>query len=496
MKARSAGKKLNNGVVTLEVLIAFAILVICISGVILVTFSNQTVAIDTETNNEAVIKAQEVLEKARSVSRQNYNLVEPCDDFDPSIVDCAGNVGTFYNRQLTIPISAATECSKEIKSTTSWTIQNRVLSVDFTTTLGDMAKAINLGGDCAISPPTGTGGDFIVGDTVNLGGDKTNGLDVFNKIVYIALQNAPGLAFINATDYTNIFQISNGYNVGSEVNDIDVARDPASGRVYAYVARETSTDQLQVIDVTDPNVPEFKYNVDLPEVAASSEPEAYRVYYYKKMLYVITKETAGPELHIFDASNPSTSLPKHSVKELNRTVNDIVVVDQTIGGTNYVVAYMAADSNLKEIGVYEISSSGVATERYSLNLLTGNPNADGLALFFSSVSKILYFGRQANSGQELYAFDATNSFTALPEKAKVEVGVNPVGLRVVGKYAYMVTDDSNDDFQVYNADPNLNLSFIRKFNATNKGTGIDYEDKYVYETMEQGSAILQVYYAP
>ena len=292
--------------------------------------------------------------------------------------------------------------------------------------------------------PPGPG--FTIGGELNMGSEKTNGLDVFNKKVFIALQDSPGLAFVDVTDYTNPFQIINGYNVGSEVNDIDVAKDPDTGKVYAYIVKETATNQLQIIDVTDVDNPTFIRNINLPEVGGSSEPEGYRVYYYKERLYVTTKETAGPELHIFDVSDPTANpLPKFGTKNLNRTVNDIIVTDQNIGGTNYTVAYMAADSNLKEVGVFDVTTAGVANEMYSLNM-TGS--ADAYSVFFSSVSKLLYIGRQTNSAEEFFAFDATNSFTALTEKAKKEVGENPMGLRIVGTYAYMVTNDNNRIFKL------------------------------------------------
>ena len=484
MKAQSAGNKYKKGMATLELLIAFMILILCISAVVMVTFGNQSFAVSSQTNNEAISEAQKALEDTRALSRQDFDSVVsgPITISDP-----------MYNGQIIVDPFAATECSKQIEAKITWdTDINEPQVIDLFSRVADVPEALNLGGDCSAVPP-GPGPLIKGANGVNLGGAKTNGLDVFNKIVYIALENAPGLAFINATDFNNPLEIVNGYNVGSEANDVDVARDPNTSKVYAYVARETDTDQLQVIDVTNPNAPVFKYNINLPEVVGSSEPEAHRVYYYKNRLYVTTKETAGPELHIFDASHPANPLPKLGVAELNRTVNDFVVVDQEIGGTDYAVAYMAADSNLKEVGVFDVTTPGTATEMFSLDMTGGG---DAYSLFFSSISKLLYIGRLSNSAEELYAFDASDSFTTLTEKAKRETGANEISMRAAGGFIYLSSDSSNKDFQVYNADPSTGLALVSNSNNSNKGAGVDYEDQFIYLIFNQGSKTLQVYYAP
>src|SRR3989344_5566093 len=66
-------KKSSAGFSTLEILIAFGVLIMAVTAVILVIFGNQSVAVDTETNSEALSKATISLEEARATSRQSYN---------------------------------------------------------------------------------------------------------------------------------------------------------------------------------------------------------------------------------------------------------------------------------------------------------------------------------------------------------------------------------------------------------------------------------------
>lgn len=53
MKEELIGNK-QRGMATLEILIAFAVLILCMGAVILVMFGNQSVSVDSQLNNEAI----------------------------------------------------------------------------------------------------------------------------------------------------------------------------------------------------------------------------------------------------------------------------------------------------------------------------------------------------------------------------------------------------------------------------------------------------------
>src|SRR3989344_4630557 len=74
MKAELTGN-LKRGASTLELLIAFAVLTLSITAGILVIFGNQVVSVDTETNSEALARAEAMLEKARADSRNDFSSV-------------------------------------------------------------------------------------------------------------------------------------------------------------------------------------------------------------------------------------------------------------------------------------------------------------------------------------------------------------------------------------------------------------------------------------
>src|SRR3990167_5906514 len=75
-------KLLQKGFSTLELLIATAILLTAISGMILVVFGNQTVSLDSQVNNEAIIKANDLVEQARASASVDFNSLADSSDYD------------------------------------------------------------------------------------------------------------------------------------------------------------------------------------------------------------------------------------------------------------------------------------------------------------------------------------------------------------------------------------------------------------------------------
>ncbi len=67
----------QKGFSTLEMLLAMSILILVLTAVILVSFGNQAMIIDSQTNAEALNIAQGLLEKAQPDSRKDFNLVNP-----------------------------------------------------------------------------------------------------------------------------------------------------------------------------------------------------------------------------------------------------------------------------------------------------------------------------------------------------------------------------------------------------------------------------------
>ena len=503
MKAQSIGKKYIEGFATLEILIAFAVVILCISAVIMVAFSNQSLAVDMQTNIEAISKAKNVLEHARATSRQNYSLVEDCDDSGANI--CPGTADPFYNRKLTIDPTSVTECGENVISATTWNINNRALSIDLITHLGDIATAIALGGDCVIDPPTDGGPTWknpqtFTSASIDPSGNKGTDIDVIkigsHKYGFLTSVHPSSDKFdLWSFDLeTNPPTILDMLDTGPGLNAIDVAR-ASDGNYYAYLANNNTIapyEQLIVINVTDP--------ADMNEIAgarrslpgvAGADPAGRTIYYFNEKIYIGTRLTAGNEFHIYDVSNPAS--PIHmGQREVNHSIRKIIVRENS--------AYLATTSDSNELMVFNVSNptsilplwGGTGSTEPGFNAL-GSENGESI---FSLGNSIILGRAQTAAGRpELYILK-TNDLSAI---GSVDLGLSPSSATVediyaVSNFIFIGTSDSNTEFQVWNkSDLSAKWSYL---NFPQSITGIEYIDDKIYASVDSNNALHIIYDAP
>lgn len=486
----------RGGFSTLELLIAFAVLTLSITAVVVVVFGNQAIAIDTQTNIEALGKAEAQLEQARALSRSDFNSVNTTSVSSPS-----GPLT--YEEQLAV--TDVTQCRKEAKSTVTWAEGARQLHVDLATILTDVAGFLALGGDCPIDAPSDGWNPPVLyaSDTISPG--KLNAIDALKKIAYLGGDKIPYfyIADTRATmlgdDHFHnppIISFDNSFNAAGdqldEIYDLDAYEDLSAGNTYVFLATASSTAQLVVLDVTDIHNPKIAKNPmgifakrKLNNVAGSY-PEGWRLYYYDKRVYIVTRETSGPEFHIFNVSDPTdpteigpgTKL-KGCTPPNGTTANALLVRDG--------IAYFADDKAACELMVYDVSDP--LHPAYLANASVDLPGTtNGLSLFL--LGNKLFFGREKSSGSpELYIFDATdpkNASGGLPQIGATdphkELNTDITDIYVVGKFGFLATPaDSSNDFKVWDfSNPESIQSINLTFNFGNKPSVIDYDSNFVY----------------
>jgi type II secretory pathway pseudopilin PulG len=494
---------MNKGSSILEVLIALAILTLGISAAILLVFGNQSLKIDNETNSEALYQAKGLLERARASSTSDFLSINTIPAATSSIYS------------LKLDVLDLTQCRKEATSTVTWSVSPlRTLKIELTTDLTDIAAAFAMGGDCAAEPPSSgwTDPQRFASDTLNPG--KTTAIDVLDKIAYLGAdkepflyiadtrgavlgQNSGMLIGIGSNKFTNLFN-DDGKTI-DVINDIDVYKDIASGKVYALIAMASSTAQFAVIDVTDIYNPSLLALRKLNNVVSGGmTSHGYRVYYNDRKAYMVTRETAGPEFHIFDLNTPGSPSELGSGTKLigptppnGTTANDLVVRND--------IAYFAAEKNSAELLIYNVSVPTLPSFMPDATVnLSGNEN--GSSLYF--IGNKLYFGRESVSGvgAELYIFDATNSLTAvggLPViGTPVNIGGGILDMFVAGQFGFIVSSKVNEEFQVWNISNPSDIFFISKLNFGNiVAGGLDYEPDFIYATGD-ATPNFQILYSP
>ncbi|MDO8530544.1 MAG: type II secretion system protein, partial [bacterium] len=243
----------QKGLSTLEMLIAMTLIVISISATLPLVAGSQSASVDLQTNQEALYKAEAILEEARAKAVSDYN----------SVITTSLQSDGIYQKQTYVIPASVTQCGKDVKASVAWTTDNRPLGVELTTHFGDTATAQALGGNCDTTPPSFLGWnppDTWASSDFDSGNPNPTGLDVLNGIVYMTADGNPNSAknfyiadtngIAKGTSSGLFATFANNFEAGEKLNDLKVAR-LSDGKIYAFVARDTKTGQFQVIDVSD-----------------------------------------------------------------------------------------------------------------------------------------------------------------------------------------------------------------------------------------------------
>ncbi len=490
----------TKGISTLEIVIAFAILTLTLTGVISLVFGNRTVVTDAQVSAEALARATDQLENARQLSENNFfNIVGATTN---ETVD-----GLEY--QKTLEVSDVTACLKQATSTVSWdTDPLRPQRISLAGLFSDVVGTLKLGGDCVLSSPDGwTKPKRFASDTFNPG--KPTILDALHKKVYVGVDKDPFLKIVDVTNATLgqtnglILSFTNAFSLGVKpfsLDAIEVTSGAGQKKQYVYIAASSPTAQLMVVDATDPTQPTLSSTIGLSPCVTGSFPQGWYVYAYDTRLYMVTRETTGPEFHVFSLSSPSTpselSVGGSTCKgyELNATVEQLIVRDQVVGGVQKRYAYLVTDQNTKEIRVLDVTDPYAITEKTSVDL-PGSTDAASLDL----VGNKLYVGRLNVSGvtPELLVYDVANPPSGLTLLGSKDIGTSVLGIRVVGNLAFLATAKTNQEFQVWNIKNPADIKNVAVFNFGNVvGQGIDYEPNYIYITGQATPNFQVLYSAP
>ena len=168
------------------------------------------------------------------------------------------------------------------------------------------------------------------------------------------------------------------------------------------------------------------------------------------------------------------------------TANDFVISNG--------IAYLATSKDACELMVYNVANPlGVTYIAGASRDFLDTEN--GLSVFLLSTR--LYFGRQKNSGPELYMLNASSPFPTLggfPTLASKEIGDDVTDLRVAGRFAFAAVAHANEEFQVWSSDlsgPSINLYDFGNVVIA----GFDYDNDWVFAT-GNASPNLTILYSP
>jgi hypothetical protein len=446
------------GFSTLEIVIALALMVTIIVGAVSANVSSQYWILTSRVGEEALYKAKMQMEILRARAQSDFQIASSTElqklvvQDDAADTLCASGGLCYYT---VFNVTDVSSCLKYVETLVSWRLGERygTTSMALPTYFTNNNEMIAKGGDCRVSELQGS---WLSGSLGVIGSQIvpplfSTAVDVFGEHVYVTSSSSPQLAVYSTPTNVGL----NPLLVGSSsvykrrINAIDVVRDMGTGRTYAYVMQHASTSQLAVVDVTDIAHPLPILQKSLSGITlGSSFPQGWRVTAYGNRLYVTTRETAGPEFHVFDITIPSLAYEiVGSTINLNRTVNDMIVREQVVGGMMRRYVYLATSAALKELSVYDVTND-VPVEVASFNL-PGTEDASSLYL----TGNRLYLGRKSGSGNELYMFDVPSLLQGIGTPlATSEVGADVHTLTGSGLLLYLGTSKSGSEFQVWSKD--------------------------------------------
>lgn len=433
---------MKRGFSTLELLIAFSVLTLGLTAVVMVAFGNQSYAIDSALSQRALLLAKTNLEATRATAFADFSALQSFSDAHEEFTS-------------EIKVTDVSICNKRVESLVSWNQGLRELDATLTYSLVDTQAAAAVGYDCATEEPEDDWQHpgILLSEALPSQTNPT-ALDELQHFIYVTADPEvsesndfyvyeldPFNTSITGSPTYQSLNTSSGYDVG--LFDVDVAYD------LAYVASGSTTAQLQVIDVSDPTSIEVVATASLPGVNPDgSYPEGRVVHFSDNRVYLGTKETSGPEFHIFDVSSLP---PQHLASlELTHNVNEIRVYGD--------YAYLATSDNTAELMVINISSLSALLHPDITNLKFDAPgNNDGTSVAVGSDQ--IYLGRAQSS-------DATDSFYILDKQVVLdntqgtdgqlsakEIGITRnariADITVSGTLAFLALNDPNLGLAIY-----------------------------------------------
>ena len=461
------------GFSTLEIMIAFVVILSAITAAMLLVFGNQTLAVDGSTSSDALLLAEKQLRGVYEIAQQDFNLIVP---------KSPGADGLYT---VSLQVQSIDRYTKQVTSIAAWQRDMRSESVRLT------ALATNWrGGDAADTCNSVISGDWknpqvvsysfgadILGDTVN--NFPVTSLDAKDGKLYASIGDTAtaGSADLFVLDISHpsvkpalMASVDNSPTVKTGLNAIVVAGQyaytaSAYGANFTTCTQGPACAQMQIFDISV-NPPQLKVNFKVPGVLGKSgQAIGQSIFYRDGYVYLgLAKTAGGPEFNIIDVHDPLHPLYAGGYA-VGSGVNAVIVKN----GFAYV-----ASPNDEELLILQVVNPAAPVRVNGFNAPGGSGNGKSLALVGSN----LFLGRTLG-GNELYVLNVAqpSSFGTLGAKDLGNDSLN--GLVIRDYLAFLIT---NTQLQIVRTDNLVNI--VQYSNPVslpgNKGTAIDCEGNFLY----------------
>ena len=379
-------KQCQRGFLTLEILLAMAIMIFVLAAAVLLSFGGQGLAVASRSSSEAQNFAQKLLESQRELGRKDFRIANPT----------SAQEGIFQGK---IEVASHSFFTKSIKAQVSWNDDGRPQKVDLSTLIADYNGTA--GNDTCDS--------FLIGDwteprtkeynffqLTNIASGDISDIDAYRGKLYVTVGDSA-----TSTDPTFfVFDISDPKNmklmekIDNSSNKSGLNAVAVNGS-YAYVANDSSANQFQIIDIKKSPV-EIAKEYKIPGVVGG---RGNCIFYKDGYVYLGLTSTANntPEFHIIDVKNASTTVEIGrwpSFGSLKHVINSIYVKGEYAYLAHPTDAYGSGGCPQEQLTVLDISNPA-QPKRVSGFYYDGFMGGNGKSLHL--VGDRLYFGRTASN---------------------------------------------------------------------------------------------------
>ncbi len=445
---------------TLEVIIALTILTTALTSAALVVMSSQSLSVDSQESSVALRLAQQNLESVTASSKDNF-----------ATLSTSSSTQGEFTKTITVATTSDVN-TKLVTSQVTWrTDPFRTQKVELTTLVTNWYAYQARGGNLGGSGPTGNwknpknDGNADIED-----GGYTTGIDAVSSTVYITENHAGAANFFifSATDPLNISLLS-AIDTGAGLNSIYYA--PLSN--LAYVAANSTSSQLKIINVSNPSSPTVKKSFQLSGVSGSGAI-GKSIFYNNSKVFVGTKTATGPEFHVVDVTSSTNPVDLGSYK-VGADINSIFVSGNT--------AYLATSDSSAELRILDVSNPASIT-----SLATYNATGTEAGLSIYGVGTTIYLGRASAGDNEFLIFDvSTPSSPQLLGSASIGGKVN--GITARNGLAFLGTENSSKKIQIWDVSSPASSSLWSYLNPSQTPSAVHYENNYVYVVAKNGDAL-------
>ena len=472
------------GFSTLEVLVAFMVIILSLTSMVSLVFSGQSLVVDSENSSNAVRKAQALLEVAHAQSFLTLN----------SLPEASNGI---YQESLNI--QELDDYTKQATAKLIWQSEGRNHNLEISTIVTDPASAV--GGDSCSQTVSGNWQhpqiiNFNLAQLAGVTGSyDISGLDIYQNKLYVVANNTSA----KTDPVFFVFDVASSTQpvlISSIDNDSRVIAGPAAVKVvskYAFLASASSYSrgQLQVIDLAA-NPPSVVVTYKLPIINSSGSAKGLgsSIFYRNNYIYLgLTKSDSENELNILDVSDPENPVFKGSYK-IGNAINAIYV-----RGDHAYLAHPtdAGASPQEQLTVLDISDP-TSPKRINGFYFNGSSGGNGKSLYGTAGK--LYFGRTASkiSGSsadfipEFFAFNNSPSFSpSILAGLSLNTPQSLNGLIVRSNLAYFLTSNY---FQIWDlSNPASITAWASPLSLPGNGSALDCEGNIFYVASVDNSGV-------